>query len=368
MDLIKITDKFVTLNSDPYCDVTLWQGKTYLLNKAHAQGIAGLGLGEVIEGSDQLPYFTRSELKYHSHPLKVLFLFDGGLGDAISLALLLNALETRYNIHANVACKYEIWRDILKPLGFPGNHYQLPVQLDDIHSHDFIQPRADIFFKDKSNKWDICVIEELGKAYNVELTDHSIHYSVPEKIINETALPKTIGIRIGINFDSKGLVRNYPKELQPALISYLLGAGFEIFAFGINSPNLSGIEKDNLIYDYCGKTGIPELAALIAQMDFMLCMDSFMAHLSNILDIRTIVLLSTTRKGVFGRHKHILCLESRIECSPCGEVANACPKGVGSCDAFFHKSITPEIIAYSLVNECADHFNQLIQASVIENK
>lgn len=368
MELIKITDQFVILNSEPYNDATLRQGKTYLLRKDHAQGIAGLGLGQIVEGADRLPHFTRAELRTHRRPLNVLFLFDGGFGDAISLAVLLNALEQNYNIRANIACKHEIWQDILKPLGFSGDWYQLPVEADIINVHDYIQIQADKYFKDKNDKWNLCIVEELGFAYKVDLNHSALNYSIPEKVLKKTALPQKPGIRIGLNFDSKGKVRSYPKDIQPILANLLLQAGFEIFLFGTETPNLSGMDEDNIIHDYCGKTPVPELASMIQQMDLMICMDSFIAHLSNMLGTKTLVLLSTTRKGVFNWHRNISCLESKMECAPCGEVANSCPEGHDQCTAFFHESMTPAIIAFSAINECAKQYNNLIHTALAGNE
>jgi len=364
MELIKITDKFVTLNSEPYNDVSIWQGKTYLLKRGHAQSIAGLGLGKIMKGSEHLRHFSQEALVYHSSPIKVLFLFDGGLGDAISLAILFNALRSKYNITANIACKKEVWRDILKPLGFSGKWYPLPVELDIINVHDYIQTRADIFFKDKPEKWNLCIVDEFCDVYKVDLVADAIHYSIPEKIIKSSILHETNGIRIGVNFDSKGRIRSYPEELQPILLSLLSHIGFEIFILGVEAPNLPVMSGDNSIHVFSGKTTVPELASIIQQMDIMLCVDSFIAHFSNAMGIETITLLSTTRKGIYSWHKHVYCLESKIECSPCGEVANSCPAGLDQCKAFFHESISPEVILYSVVNQCACHFDRLIQTSI----
>jgi len=364
MKLIQITDPFVTLNSEPYNDTKLLQGKTYLLSKMHSQGIADLELGRIVAGADRLSYLPESELRSHDTPLYALFLFDGGYGDAVSLLVFLKALEHTYNIRCNIACKHKIWRDILKPLGFSGDRYPIPVELSVIISHDYIQPRADIYFKDKPNKWELCIVEELAIAYRLDIEKINLHYSIPDDTQKEYTLPESRKIRIGLNFDSKGSIRSYPKDLQPVLIRHLLDAGFEIYIFGTQIPNLSEFIDCSMVHDYCGKTSVPELASMIRQMDLIICMDSFIAHLSNILGKKTLILLSTTRKGVFNWHKNVICLESKINCTPCGEVANSCPKGDDHCAAFFHKSITPEVITFTIINECAMFFNHLIQSSV----
>jgi hypothetical protein len=360
MDLIKITDEFVTINNEFYDNVSLLQGHTYLMREAHVQHLVNLGLGQRVEGFDRLPHLPLEAMRQHSQPVQVLFLFEGGLGDAIALAVLLDALKSVYNINSGVACKYEVWTDIMKPLGFLGNWVQLPAELKVINNYDYIQTSGDRFIKNKTGMHDKCIVEELGQSYGVDLSTYSIQYSIPEEIRNRANLPDTQQMRMGVNFDSKGLIKSYPKELQPILINYFVGVGFNVFLFGLDRPNLSGIDKNSPVHDYCGKTTVPELAAKISQMDIMVCVDSFIAHLSNIVGINTIVMLSTTRKGIFRWHKKIRCLESQIECAPCGEIAHDCPVTNPECQAFFHESIRPEVITHCVINECARYFRSLI--------
>ncbi len=368
MKLIKITDPFVTLDSKPYSGSTLLKGKTYLLHDAHAGAIEKLGLGRIIDETKKLTHFDQTLLRFHSHPLKVLFLFDGGLGDAISLALLLKGLEKNYNIMPDVACRREIWRDIFVPFGFSGDWFQPPVELHDIDAHDYIQLRADKAFCHKPSKWNLCIVEELGSAYKVNMNDISLSYLISEEIRKKTALPEGMGVRIGLNFDSRGDIKSYPKRLQPTLLNLLLQAGFELFIFGTRVPNLEGVDNVTRVHDYCGKTTIPELASIVSQMDLMISVDSFIAHLSDILGIKTTVLLSTTRRGIYSWHKNIRGIESMINCSPCGEVGNKCPRGFSQCQAFHHESITPEIITLNLINQCVSNLNNLIHTSMAANR
>jgi hypothetical protein len=362
-DLITITDRFVLSTNDLYHTVPLWGGKTYLMHKNPLNRIVEQGLGERAKGHETLPHLPKTELRPHATPVKVLFLFDGGLGDAISLAVLLDALKTDFNILSNVACKYEIWQNILWPLGFRGKWFQVPIALENIQVHDYIQTRADQFFHSQTEKWNLSIINELAESYGFDLNNHLIHYTIPKLIVKRTALPPTSKIRIGVSLDSKGLIRSYPPTLQPVLIQYLLESGFEVFLFGRHKPSIRGLEHHSL-KDYCGQTTIMELAALIRQMDMVLCMDSFIAHFSNILGVKTLVLLSVTRKGIYDRHKHVTCLESQIPCTPCGEVGNKCPKRFSQCRAFFHESITPESIVHEILRQSTQHLKAIIAESL----
>jgi ADP-heptose:LPS heptosyltransferase len=291
----------------------------------------------------------------------VILLFDGGLGDAISLAALLEGLKKTFNISSDVACRLEVWECILKPLGFKGGWRRPPLHTKQIHEYDYIQTKADRFFLQKRQRWDQCVLEELEHAYKVDLKRHGLTYAIPADVLEASYLLETARVRIGVNFDSQGEIRSYPSDLQPLLLELLLQADSEVFMFGQRRPNLAHFSKDERLRDLTGGTSIFELAALISRMDVILGVDSFIAHLANILGIRTLVMLTVTRKGVFRRHPNVSCLESLIECAPCGRVGNRCPLGYARCNAFFHDSLTPERIARAVVQECARHFKRIIE-------
>jgi len=361
MDLVKITTEFAKLESKFFEGVMLEQGKTYLLPIDIVEWIEDLKLGHRVEGLSEVPLFTREALRYHENPVKVLFTFTGGLGDGISLGILLGAMGKKYNMDFDVACKKEVWTNILKPLGTLGRWIQPPVELGMIGKYDYLELRGDTFLKAKTNLANRCIMEELVSYYQVEASEDSVVYSVPEAVWKSMTLPDTEKIRIGVNFDSKGDVRSYPKSLQSTLIRLVTSVGFEVFVFGCNEPSLpEGLEGDS-VYDFTAKTSISELAALVRQMDVMMGVDSFIIHFANLLAVPTIALLSVTRRGTFGWHKHVRCVESRIACSPCDEVFGPCPRGASQCQAFYHPSITPEIITAAVSRECARTLQARIQ-------
>jgi ADP-heptose:LPS heptosyltransferase len=299
-------------------------------------------------------------LKYRKDPVKVLFLFDGGLGDAISLGVLLEALRKQYHMNIDVVCRRLIWADILKPLGFPGEWIQPPPDQDTVSAYDYIQPRADNLLEVTIGMTGRCILDELATAYKVDLRLARIGFSIPDHHRRRNVLPQNSRPMIGLNFDSKGPIRSYPPKMHPLLANTLMAAGFELFFFGQASPNLRGISRNSPIHDFCGRTTVPELASLLAQMDLVISVDSFIAHLANILGVSTITLLSATRRGIFASHEHVVCLESDIECAPCGEVNVPCPMGYDECQAFYHHSITAEKITITAVRQTAEILQKTI--------
>jgi ADP-heptose:LPS heptosyltransferase len=361
VEFLKITDKGVRLDNNLYENAILQQGKTYLLRKAHVRQLVNQQVGHPVKGISRCRHLMADALKYHKNPVKVLFFFDGGLGDAISLGVLLKALREQYHMNIDVVCRHLIWSDILKPLGFPGNWIQPPPDKETVTAYDYIQPRGDSLLKDKTNMTGKCILDELATSYKVDLSLAKIRFSIPERQRQRNVIPQNFRPRLGLNFDSKGPIRSYPPKMQPPLVKTLLAAGFELFLFGQVSPNLRGISRNSAIHEFCGKTSVPELASLLAQMDLIISVDSFIAHLANILAVPTIALLSATRRGIFARHEHVVCLESVIECAPCGEVNGPCPIGYDECQAFYHHSITAEKITITAARQTAEILQKSIR-------
>jgi ADP-heptose:LPS heptosyltransferase len=150
--------------------------------------------------------------------------------------------------------------------------------------------------------------------------------------------------------------------LQKDLIARLLSIGCEVFFFGTKGLGWLDGKKHEGLHDYTGRTSISEMAALLDQMDMMVSVDSFAAHLAAILGKKTMVLLNTTGKDLFSHFPCITPLTSKIDCAPCGKACpdSVCPVGYGACKAFFDGSILPEVIINRIIKELTDYFGRKI--------
>lgn len=120
MKLIKITEEIVNVTDPTFGNKTLYRGKIYLTYNAMAERIVRANFGEIVGDRKNLSLLPREALRQNKETKKVLFLFSGGFGDAISLGILLNHLEKEYNLRIDVGCCHDIWHYILVPLGFSG--------------------------------------------------------------------------------------------------------------------------------------------------------------------------------------------------------------------------------------------------------
>jgi ADP-heptose:LPS heptosyltransferase len=183
-------------------------------------------------------------------------------------------------------------------------------------------------------------------------------YFIPPAIRKRSRLPDSGSIRIGLHFDSNGLVKSYPDSLQGPLLRTFLDSGLELNILGTrrgsaDHSNVKGLQ------DLRGKTGIVHSAALLEQMDAVVGVDSFVVHLAHLLGIPSVVLLSTTAPAYFEWHDRIACMTSRLECSPCLEFLDTCPVGHSECRAFFHESIAPHVILGHLMRTVSGRFPRL---------
>ncbi len=362
MRLVQITEPKIDVNVPGFGEQRLLPERTYLIHDTIAQKIVELNWGQVIGDENDLSLLPREALTKHDAPLKVLFLFSGGLGDAVSVGTLFALLEKEYNMQIDICCHFNPWHYVLAPMGFSGKRVDFPIEAKIIQQYDFIQIDITSFISDKTKKWEKCIVEELAKAYRVDLNKYQRRYFIPGPILNGNKLPDTNKLRIGINFESKGQVKEYPFDIGDQLISALIDHGFEIHHFGTQPSNKMDITPQDGYYEYLDKIDIFQLAALLKQMDLFVGVDSFCLHLADLLGVQSIALLSTTKPGLYHWHKNVVCMDSKIACSPCGSVRD-CPTGFDRCKAFYHQSIRPERIMGRVFQECTDLFKAYFSAA-----
>ena len=234
-------------------------------------------------------------------------------------------------------------------MGFDGGWVAYPPALEILKKYDYLLTEIAKFVDDPKMLLMQSPLKVLAETYDISLEAHSIEYRIPELVKDQNRLLPTEKIRIGINFDSKGAVKSYAKDLQPGIVEKMLPIDFELYFFG-KKPLSEAIDiEHDCIHDYTGKTNILELAALLDQMDLVVCVDSFIAHLSGILGKRTLVLMSATVDEYFSHYPGVVSLCSKIDCAPCFQVGDHCPLGHPTCMAFYHPSMESEVIIRKII-------------------
>jgi ADP-heptose:LPS heptosyltransferase len=327
-------------------------GKYYYSFGKFARDVSSMNRAIIVEEKIGVPDLSPDVLPGLSGREKILMIHSGGFGDTITIGILLNLLRKKYKNSFDICCHHDKWASILKPMGFKGQWIPYPPEIEILENYDYILSDLYQFIDDPSLFLKESPIKILAEVFDVPLHPDSFTFIVPQSVKTKMRLSRAKQIRVGINFDSMGNVKSYPKDLQPYLINKLLLAGFELFFFGMKPLNEVVDTKHIRIHDVTRRTNIMELAALLDQMDVIIGVDSFAAHLSGILNKNILVLLSTTNKNYFDHYGRFLkTFSSQIECAPCYHVGNQCPLGLPSCRAFYHDSIEPEKILFKIIKE-----------------
>ena len=328
------------------------QGKYYYSFGKFARDVSSMNRAIILEGKIGVPDLSPEVLPLLSGREKILMIHSGGFGDTITIGILLKLLKKKYKNTFDVCCHYDKWASILKPMGFEGWWMPYPPEIENLENYDYILSDLYQFIDDPSLFLKKSPIKILAEVFDVPLVSYPYTFIVPESVKSRMQLSGVKQIRIGINFDSMGNVKSYPEDLQPHLINKLLLAGFELFFFGMKPLSEVVDTRDIRIHDITRRTNILELAALLDQMDYIIGVDSFAAHLAGILNKSILVLLSTTNKDYFDHYGGFLkTFPSRIECAPCYHVGDQCPLGLSSCRAFYHDSIGPDKIILKIIKE-----------------
>jgi len=328
------------------------EGKHYYSFGKFARDVSSMKGAVILEGEIGVPDLSPDVLPALSGREKILMIHSGGFGDTITIGILLNLLREKYKGTFDICCHHDKWASILKPMGFKGRWTPYPPEIENIENYDYILSDLCRFVDDPSLFLKKSPIKILAEVFDVPLVSNPCTFIVPQSVKTKMRLSDAKQIRIGINFDSIGSVKSYPKDLQPHLINKLLPVGFDLFFFGMKPLSEVVDTKHRRIHDVTGRTNIMELAALLDQMDYIIGVDSFTAHLSGILNKNILVLLSTTNKDYFDHYGGFLkTFPSRIECAPCYHVGNQCPLGLSSCRAFYHDSMEPEKIIFKIIKE-----------------
>jgi hypothetical protein len=342
---------------------SLLPGETYFAYTQFAEETVNQGFGEIISIED--PPFAIIEPEFlHKQGLaskKILLFFAGGFGDAVMIGMVLPFITERLGVEFDLCCSREKWQEIFRPLNIKGAWISYPPTVNTLRSYDGVITDITRFFTNEGNK--VSSILQVCRGVGLDPKElPKAAYQLDEESITKTRLPDPSKTRIAVNLDSNGSVKSYPPALHHEILKRLKSFGLEIFLLGHRHPDHPSI-SDDLAVDLRDKTSIKDLAALIYQMDLVIGMDSFICHMANVLEIPTLVLLSTTSPGFFSFHSHITCISSKLTCSPCYSVFDACPQGRDECTAFYDQSIAPSAIATTALEHLINSFKKKIKVN-----
>jgi len=183
------------------------------------------------------------------------------------------------------------------------------------------------------------LFEKTGIATADKLPEVYVPQQIQEKYKTEiTHLRQKHTYLVGMNPSANWLLKRWPQEnfaiLSDKLIRELncciLFVGAKIDADVVGAVTNRMKEKP---YNFCAKTSIKELAAIIRNVDLFISNDSGPAHLSASLGVNTLVLFGPTSPELSApRGKRVQILKKSIRCEiPCYDTGcqnNLCMKNI----------------------------------------
>lgn len=168
---------------------------------------------------------------------------------------------------------------------------------------------------------------------------------------DKTTLGKKI---IGIAPGSVWRTKCWPAKYFASLASALYEKGYAIALFGSRADREClqdfATYYKNPYYDFAEKTSLPELAAILANIDLLVVNDSGTMHVANAVGTHCVAIFGPTTKslGFFPYDdKSVVVENNSVFCRPCGKHGGkSCPKKHFKC----MMSITPDMVLASVLN------------------
>jgi len=169
----------------------------------------------------------------------------------------------------------------------------------------------------------------LFEVAGIKISEKLPQFFVPERVENKIAerlksiqddYSYLIGINPSANWELKRWPRSYFAALADLLVKDLKAA---IIFIGTEKQRpvideVRGEMKQNS-FDFCGKTSLKELGALIKNMNLFISNDSGPAHLAAALGINTLVIFGpTSPEATSPRGKSVKVIKTKVDCEiPC---------------------------------------------------
>ena len=144
-------------------------------------------------------------------------------------------------------------------------------------------------------------IDEMAKCAEVNIKDRKLEFNIPkEKVVKAKRLLKDLkGLKIAFHIGKTWKSREWEVEKFLAVGKYLVKHGHSILECGDKNTPFLGLGKD------CRKLTISETAAVLAQADIVVGIDSLVIHIAAAVNTPVIVIYGCTLPEIVwseGRH------------------------------------------------------------------
>jgi len=190
----------------------------------------------------------------------------------------------------------------------------------------------------------------LFEKTGINIKDRMPQFFIPRGIgdkvcVDLAPIKQKYAYLVGINPSANWPLKRWPAGYFAKLCDCLIkdcNCGVIFIGAEQEKPLIEEIigQTQGKVYDFCGKTTLKELAALIENMNLFISNDSGPAHLSASLGIKTLVIFGPTADAVTSpKGRYVKVLKKSVECEiPCYKLSckdNICMKKIKVNDVFF---------------------------------
>ncbi|MEM7230218.1 MAG: glycosyltransferase family 9 protein [Planctomycetota bacterium] len=321
--------------------IELRESETYVL---HDQEVASGQRAQMFAQVQDLPSEPIPYAALTAAPGRIIVPFIGGLGDAISILPVLNAIqhqapeaEITIATTPGPAEVFTLWRT-------PHALMDYPVTLDTWSSFD----TAVSFDAVHQCAPGDSLPHTFASAVGVTLNHVDFDLAIPDGLDVADLMPPSpkVGVVVGDGVN----VRPYPRAHLEALVARLNQLGIFVLLLGNADPRWSFRIDPGRTLDLRGETpNVLTLAACVRELDAVIAHDSFIMHLAGALGIPTVGLFAPTSDSHAADYRQTTALRSALACAPCHQTGTTCPQGHDRCVAWDDDAVSPEAVVEASV-------------------
>lgn len=317
-----------------------------ILHDVEASGGESAGMLRSVEPVPASP----APLDLAAAPHRIIVPFIGGLGDAVSLLPILQAIRST------------LPRSIIDVVSTPGPSEVFamspvvddirvyPLTVEDWASYDAYLTLEQVYATNQTPGRSL--VETFGSAFGIEphgAPRLELPTAVPPRGVDD---PPLIGVVVGDGDSHRNTPHRTTLEVLRGLVSQgyacvLLGHDDGSRVFPVSPPTITDLRSQT--------TAIIELATWVKAMDAVVTHDSFIMHLAGALDVPTVAAFAPTSAAHATPYGSVRTCSSGLDCAPCHSTGGTCPQGHDRCLAWDDRAVSAEVIVESVANAIGGH-------------
>ncbi len=329
-------------------------GRQYVLHDYEVRNALRDGAVRVLGSLDErLPRYGGQSLSNE----RLYVPFTGGLGDGLTQVSCLKALKDQYpDCTIDVSCPLihhpvlRCFSDIAQPTEYP-----TPVsELTRYSAYASLEDMTEIIREHQSKPSHQNGLNNF-ELFSRTLQTPEVHEPVRLVLPSEIREPWDIGPsttpRIGLVLSSADNMRSYPLKAFLKIAEGLIEKQMAVFFYGQSREIQHPIpDSPPWLCNCVDRTPNTEtLAAMISQMDAVICSDGLCMHIGGLLRIPTLVIFLSSAARIAGGYPTVFTHFADYPCSPCGAVTSECPRKFPHCRVSEHPDMQPRRIIERLM-------------------